>query len=71
MRIPNSLYVRAHSLARARRTSVNALMRQLLEDLDRRECEAELAHAYELLGQETESDVEPFLAAQAEVARRG
>lgn len=50
--------------------SVNALIRRLLEDIDRVEAERELTGAYERLGRSA-SSVEPFFGAQAEVARRG
>ena len=71
VRIPRSLYARAHDVAKARRTSVNALVRQLLEQLDRLEREQELSRAYDLLGHDAEANVEPFFEAQGEVARRG
>ena len=63
--------MRAHDVAKARRTSVNALVRQLLEQLDRMEREQELSRAYDLLGRDAEASVEPFFEAQSEVARRG
>ena len=69
IRIPRGLYARAHDLAKARRTSVNALVRQLLEQLDRLEREQELSRAYDLLGRDAETSVEPFFEAQSEVAR--
>ncbi|MHB8872518.1 MAG: hypothetical protein ACYC8T_02420, partial [Myxococcaceae bacterium] len=65
------LYQRAQIAARARRTSVSALVRGLLEQLDRSERERELERASELLGQDSKSGVEPNFEAQAEVARRG
>lgn len=71
LRLPRELCARAQEVARARRTSVNALVRQLLEELDRSERERELERAYELLGSDSENAAEPFFAAQAEVARRG
>ncbi|MHB8879276.1 MAG: hypothetical protein ACYC8T_36740, partial [Myxococcaceae bacterium] len=48
VRIPRDLYQRAQIAARARRTSVSALVRGLLEQLDRSERERELGRAYEL-----------------------
>ena len=71
VRIPRDLYRRARLAARARRTSVSALVRGLLEQLDRSERERELERAYQLLGQDAKSSVEPNFEAQAEVARRG
>ncbi len=71
VRVPRALYARARDLARARHTSVNALVRQLLEQLDRVERNRELERAYDLLGCDSGSEVEPFFEAQAEVARRG
>jgi hypothetical protein len=71
VRVPRALYVRAHDLARARHTSVNALVRELLEQLDRLERDRELERAYDLLGSDSGSEVEPFFEAQTEVARRG
>lgn len=50
--------------------SLNALIRRLLEDVDRAERERELQSAYEVLGGTAES-AEPYFEAQAEVARRG
>jgi hypothetical protein len=50
---------------------VNALLRLLLEELDRREREAALSRAYESLGRSRESDVSRHFKAQAEVVRRG
>jgi macrodomain Ter protein organizer (MatP/YcbG family) len=69
VRLPRAVYARAQRAARARKTSLSALVRKLLEDLERAEREAELARAYELLGED--ADVEPQFKAQAEVARRG
>lgn len=63
--------MRTQTLANARRTSVNGLIRDLLLQLDQSEREKELARAYDLLGKDTDSDVEANFAAQAEVARRG
>ncbi len=71
VRLPSALYSRAREMARARRTSVNALLRRLLEEADELEREQELTRAYELLGEDAASGVEPFFAAQSEVARRG
>jgi len=71
VRVPRALYARAQDLARARRTSVNALVRQLLEQLDRFERDRDLQRAYDLLGRDSGSEAEPFFEAQSEVARRG
>jgi Ribbon-helix-helix protein, copG family len=71
VRIPRDLYKRAQLAARARRTSVSALVRELLEQLDRADRERELERAYELLGQDPKDAIEPFFEAQAQVARRG
>ena len=70
LRIPRKLHARAHRLAKARRTSVNTLVRSLLEELDRRERERELASAYESIGGKM-AEVDGAFEAQAEVARRG
>ena len=69
LRLPRGLYQRAQRLAKERRTSVNALMRELLERLDREEREQELRRAYAIVG--ADADVEWAFEAQAEVARRG
>ncbi len=69
--MPGDLYEQTRVVARARRTSVSALMRRLLEDLARTERERELDQAYELLGRDPGADVEREFEAQAEVARRG
>ena len=71
VRVPSALHARARELARARGTSVNALVRQLLEQLERLERDRELERAYDLLGRDSGSDVEPLFETQAEVARRG
>jgi Arc/MetJ-type ribon-helix-helix transcriptional regulator len=71
VRLPRELYARAQRAAKARRTSVSELVRQLLQELDFKEREREVEQAYELLGQDKESAVEGFFEAQAEVARRG
>ena len=67
VRLPRGLYRRAQQLARARRTSLNALVTGLLAELDRRAREEELSKAYELLGRDRGSDVEFAARAQAEV----
>lgn len=52
--------------------SVNALVRRLLEELEREERERELGHAYEILGSDAAgNDAEPYFRAQSEVVRRG
>ena len=70
LRLPRRLHARAHRLAKARRTSVNTLLRSLLEELDRRERERELVSAYDSIAGKT-AEVEGAFEAQAEVARRG
>jgi hypothetical protein len=69
--LPRGVYERAQRAARAKKKSLSALVRGLLEDLERAEREAELERAYELLGADAGADVEPQFKAQAEVARRG
>lgn len=71
VRLPRGLYERAQRAARARKTSLNALVRGLLENLERAEREAELERAYDLLGADPEANVEGQFRAQSEVARRG
>ena len=72
IRLPVRLLEDAKALARRRHTSVNELVRSLLEAGAAEEREAELARAYDLLAQDVAgSDVEPFVDAQAEVARHG
>ena len=71
VRLPRDVYARAQRAARARKKSLNALVRGLLEDLERAEREAELERAYALLGGDGETSVEEQFKAQAEVVRRG
>jgi hypothetical protein len=71
VRIPRDLYKRAQLAARTRKTSVSALVRWLLEQLDKADREKELERAYELLGRELTDSAEPYFEAQAQVARRG
>jgi hypothetical protein len=71
LRVPRQLLDRGRSLARRRGLSLNALLREALEDALESERQAVLATAYDDLGRDqSESDVEPFLVAQAEVAAR-
>lgn len=69
VRLPARLYSRAARVARSRQTTVNGLIRQLLDDLDRDARERELTDAYNKLGRE--DSAEPFFEDQAQVARRG
>jgi hypothetical protein len=69
VRLPRGVYERAQRAARTRKTSLSALVRKLLEDLERTEREAELASAYALLGADDEASVEAQFRAQAEVVR--
>lgn len=72
VRLPRRLYDQTQRMARARRVSVNALVRRLLEELEREERERELGHAYEILGSDAAgNDAEPYFRAQSEVVRRG
>jgi hypothetical protein len=71
VRLSPRLYARTQRAAKTRQLSVSDLVRQLLEDLDKREQEKELERAYNLLGDDAGSDVEPFFEAQVEVVRRG
>ena len=68
IRIPWELYEQARSLARKKGTSLNQLAASGLGELTRKDREEELRLAYERLADvAAEMDVEPFLAAQAEV----
>ena len=71
VRLPRAVYARAQRAARARKTSLSALIRGLLDELERGEREAELERAYALLGADEGANVDPQFRAQAEVARRG
>lgn len=71
VRLPRGVYERAKRAARARKLSLSALVRRMLDDLERAEREAELRRAYDLLGADPEANVEGQFRAQAEVARRG
>ncbi len=61
-------------MAGRRRVSVNALMRKALERMANDERLEALRRGYDALGSDAaeaaEADVEPFLPAQAELARR-
>ncbi|GMU63349.1 MAG: hypothetical protein AMXMBFR34_51120 [Myxococcaceae bacterium] len=61
----------AQRVARARGLTVNALIRELLLELQREEEERALAAAYEKLGADAEADVEFAAQEQARVVRRG
>jgi hypothetical protein len=72
LRLPAGLLEQAKRLASARHTSVNQLVRRLLEESAAEARERELQSAYALLGADAAgADVEEFAAAQAEVAGRG
>mgnify|MGYP001571866018 CR=1 FL=1 len=71
LRLPAGLYRSTRVYAKKRKLSVNALVRSLLEDLERHEKEAALKSAYELLGENDDAAVNNMFEAQAEVARRG
>lgn len=72
VRLPREVYARAQRAAKARKTSLSALVRRLLEELERTERERELERAYGLLGEDArESRVEAQFEAQAQVVRRG
>lgn len=71
VRLPATLLSASKRLARRRRTSVNGLIRSLLEDVSRAERERELRRTYDELGADTEADVERYRHAQREVVRRG
>lgn len=71
IRLPRELLEESKRLATKRRTSVNQLVRSLLEDVARLERERALGDAYAQLGSERlESDVALYEEAQAEVAER-
>jgi predicted DNA binding CopG/RHH family protein len=71
VRLPDAALRAARRAAKARGITLNALVRQLLEDLERAEQERTLAAAYETLGADSQSDVEFAVPAQSKVARRG
>lgn len=71
VRLSGSTLRAARRVARARGITINALVRELLDQLERAETERELTAAYEALGADAASDVEFAVPAQARVARRG
>lgn len=72
VRLPDRLLRETQRMATRRRSSVNALIRQLLEQAAEQERVALLRSSYDALAEDAgESDVEPYLAAQSEIARRG
>ncbi len=71
VRLPEPTLRAARRAAKERGLSVNALIRELLDQLQRAETERELTAAYERLGADGTADVEFAAAAQARVARRG
>jgi lauroyl/myristoyl acyltransferase len=72
LRLPERLLRTARRVAKRRHLSLNALLRTLLEGAAEQERQAILKASYDALGTNlAESDVEPFMPAQAEVARRG
>ncbi len=71
LRLPPTLYESVKQVARQRRTSINRLAQEGLEQMTRREMAAQMCAAYEELGEEAESNVETLLPAQREVVLRG
>ncbi len=72
LRLPDRLLREARRAAKRQRLSLNAMLRGLLEKAAEEERQAFLASSYAALAADLEdSDVEPFFAAQSEVARRG
>lgn len=67
IRVPADLYEQARTLARKKGTSINRLAAAGLSELARKDREEQLRRAYEQLGADAaDTDVEPFLAAQAD-----
>lgn len=71
VRLSSQTLKTAKQVARARGLTVNALIRQLLLDLQREEDERVLVAAYEKLGSDPDSSVEFAAREQARVVRRG
>lgn len=71
VRLPGQTLRAAKRVAKARGLTLNALIRELLTNLERQQEERELASAYEVLGADRDSSVEYAIRAQAKVARRG
>ena len=67
LRLPETAYRTAKKLAKIEGISVNAVLQVAIEEKARRSASKRLSAAYErLAGDETESGVEPLLAAQVE-----
>ena len=71
LRLPDALLRQAKAVAKRRGMSLNALLRHALVRMAIEERETVLRESYDALGADPESEVEPFLPAQAEVVRRG
>ena len=69
--MPEPLYQSIKRVARTRRTSINRLAQEQLQQLAKAELDARLVAAYEELAGDEETDVTPFFAAQSEVVGRG
>lgn len=68
-RLPRDLYSQAAAVAKRRKTSVNALVREGLEAVTRRERDEQLRAAFEELARTGEHDVEHTIPAFNEVLR--
>jgi hypothetical protein len=66
LRLPDTLYQSVKQLAQERRASINQLAQESLEKLAQEHLAAQMRAAYDALGADAESDVEPFFAAQSE-----
>lgn len=72
LRVPPKLLGQGRSLAKKRGVSLNALVREALEKMVEVDRQGVLASAYDDLGRDLgDSDVEPFVAVQAEAISRG
>ena len=67
LRLPPDLYQSSVRLAKRRKMSLNKLAQTGLERLAAEDALTELQAAYDTLGADADSNVEPFLAAQREV----
>jgi predicted DNA-binding protein len=66
-RLPRELYAEAAAIAKRRKTSVNALVREGLEAVTRDERQARLREAFEHLAKHGDTDVEYAIHAASEV----
>ena len=72
VRLPQALYETARSVARRREMSLNALVREGLEAISKKDNEARLYESFGLLGEDARMcDVEFAFNAQREVVARG